>query len=113
MRINNNIVKILLKANKKHGFNKFWYLHSEIKKLYPKLGKELILKYTEKLYFNTIFNQGGNMDITVNRINGYYLLSTIVDNQYFKHKYSCYDVVTAKKLFTKFVKRELAKCFQD
>jgi len=56
MRINNNIVKILLKANKKHGFNKFWYLHSEIKKLYPKLGKELILKYTEKLYFNTIFN---------------------------------------------------------
>lgn len=56
MKINNNIVKILLKANKKHGFNKFWYLHSEIKKLYPSLGKELILKYTEKLYFNTIFN---------------------------------------------------------
>lgn len=56
MKINNSIVKILLKANKKHGFNKFWYLHSEIKKLYPSLGKELILKYTEKLYFNTIFN---------------------------------------------------------
>lgn len=51
------------------------------------------------------------MQITVNRINGILVLSTIVDNRYFKHKYSCYDLITAKKLFTKFVKRELAKCF--
>lgn len=52
-----------------------------------------------------------SIDITVNRNIHGYLLSTIIENRYFKHKYSCYDLVTAKKLFTKFVKREIAKCY--
>lgn len=52
-----------------------------------------------------------NIDITVNRNIHGYLLSTIIENRYFKHRYSCYDLITAKKLFKLYVKRELSKLY--